>query len=96
MKKEMKKRYNIIVFIFSGLYGHYGEIGINIGSNWLRGQNLWTYYDGGSTTWEAFILFGFAGVLAFNIYRFLYKRKDKIYDSFIRQKSKLHFLYKGI
>ena len=80
----MRKRYNIVVFIFSGLYGCLGEIIINFFSNLIRGENLWTYYNGGSTSWESFILFGIAGVLAFNIFLFISKRKEFFLE--LRQK----------
>ena len=72
----MRKVYNIIIFVFAGLYGCLGEIIINYFALIFRGEFLWIYYNGLSASWESFILFGVAGVLAFQIFRLILIMKN--------------------
>lgn len=64
----LRKKYWFYLFILAAIYGSVGEIVINTIATILRGQPLFLYYNGWSTSWEAFILFGFAGCLAFYLY----------------------------
>jgi hypothetical protein len=67
----MRMKKWMILFIIFGLYGTIGEIVINSVMTLIRGNPLWIYYNGFSTSWESLILFGLFGCLGFKIYLLL-------------------------